>query len=95
MPLKLVDRSNTGVSRQQAFQQIDLSVVGRDDQNVGHPNPSFLAVAIAERLAEKTMVRVTKSFGFLPTGLAVADVEHRREAQASRRQGRYCAGEEQ
>ena len=30
-----VDRSNTGVSRQQAFQQIDLSIVGRDDQNVG------------------------------------------------------------
>jgi hypothetical protein len=51
LPLKLVDRSIAGVSRQQAFQQIDLSIVGRDNQNVGHPDLSFLAVPIAERLA--------------------------------------------
>ena len=41
---------NTCVSRQQAFQQIDLSIVGRDDQNVGHPDPAFLAVKLEQQL---------------------------------------------
>src|SRR5262249_27775332 len=55
LALELVDSSDACLRRQKPFQQIDLSIVGRDDQNVRLPNLSRFAVTISKPLTQEAM----------------------------------------
>ena len=58
LPQELVDRPNACVGRQPPHQQIDLRIVGRDHQDIGHRHLALVAIAIAERPADECRIAV-------------------------------------
>jgi hypothetical protein len=84
-----VRRAGAGV------QQIDLSVVRRDQENIRHGDRSLLAVAIAKPLADETAVDVGEGLALVLARLAVAGVNDGYKAEARRRQGWRQAVEKQ
>ncbi len=74
LALELVDGTNAGIVREERAEQINLSIIGRDHQNVVKADHSFAAVAADEAGAEQIAYQIADRVRFLLTGLAAAFV---------------------
>jgi hypothetical protein len=71
LPLKLIDRADAAARRKRPRQQIDLSIVGRDDEDIILIDLANRSIAVPELLANERPIGIANSAGLLLARLAV------------------------
>jgi hypothetical protein len=82
LALEFVDGADARAGRQRLPQQVDLHVVGGDDEDVVDADAVFLAVAVDEVLMQQVVVQGADAGGFFRAFLAVAGMGDGEEADA-------------
>jgi hypothetical protein len=88
LPLKLVDRTDASAGRKRPRQQIDLSIVGLDDEDISRTDRANLSIPVPEAPADERLIGIAKGAGLLLARLAVALMDDWCKAQTGARQRR-------